>query len=75
MDTSLKTERIKWALVFLIGLVVSFIIGEWKEDDSKSKNLTRVKHLTPDDSLKRSDQSIHQLLPSLSQQPKELFSY
>ncbi|GAB3651779.1 hypothetical protein GCM10028791_20930 [Echinicola sediminis] len=75
MDTSLKTERIKWALVFLIGLLVSLVIGEWRDDDKEIKHLTRAKQPIPEDSIKRPDQSIYKLLPPFPQQPKELFRY
>jgi len=75
MDTSLKKERIKWALVFLIGLLVSFIITEWDENDKKNNNLTHSKNAKPEDSVRQRDHIIHKLLPSISKQPQELFSY
>lgn len=75
MDISLKNERIKWALVFLIGLLASFLFSEWDKNSSTPHPLTHSKGPQPEDSLLQHEKILQMIFPSRTKQPQELFSF
>lgn len=42
MNASLKKERIRWAIVILIGLIASLIISEWEKKSKTPSNLSQT---------------------------------
>ncbi|MBD8489867.1 hypothetical protein IFO69_14000 [Echinicola sp. CAU 1574] len=76
MKISRKDERARWALVFLIGLLVSFIISEMDEKPQKSSNISQSDStLKAKDFKFPSDKIILKLLPDQPNKPKELLHY
>ncbi|WP_162633224.1 hypothetical protein [Echinicola strongylocentroti] len=71
MNASQRNERLRWLLVLLIGMIVSFFISEWKEESLSQNNIT---HAPPKESNTPTEHILSKCFPSSSEQPQELIN-
>ncbi len=64
METSKNRERIRWAIVFLIGLIVSLILSDSEKESETPSNLSQTDSIPSIDKLKQPLEQIFH--PSIS---------
>ncbi len=69
MNASLNKERIRWAIVILIGLIASLIISEWEKKSKAPSNLSQSVNPRTIGELKQPLEQI--FLPSFSPKKKK----
>ncbi|AGA78017.1 hypothetical protein Echvi_1752 [Echinicola vietnamensis DSM 17526] len=68
MNASRRNERLRWLLVLLIGMLVSFFISEWKEASLSENNMT---HVNPKTSTSSPEHVISKCFPIPPDRPQE----
>ncbi|GGF23974.1 hypothetical protein [Echinicola rosea] len=72
MNTTRQKERLRWLLVLLIGMIVSFFISEWKDESLSENNIT---HAQPNVSTTPTEHILSKCFPNPAEDPHDLIKY